>query len=135
MSRPKGSKNKPAQDTSSFFEAEATPDDAKARRLARKKEEETVSQEAPQDGSIKAARERRLARVKEKEAQTPKKAEKTSQIKGNEAPAAVSEATKESIYYFKENWTVELHNDKYRSFADGKHVFDNPTKPISAKED
>ncbi len=68
--------------------------------------------------------------MKEKEAQTPKEVEKTSQIKSREAKNEVSEADKGSIFYFKKNWTVELHNDKFKVYADGKNVYDIPTKPI-----
>ena len=116
-------------DTSIFFE-ETTPDDAKARRLARQKEEETQSQEEPQDGSIEAARERRLARLKEKEAQTPKEEKKTTPSHASASANEPTEATKSSIFYFKKNWTVELHNDKYVSYSDGKKVFETPTKPM-----
>lgn len=127
MGRPKGSKNKPAVDTSIFFE-ETTPDDAKARRLARQKEDETKSQESPQDGSIEAARERRLARIREKEVQIPKEEKKTSPSHTSASAKEPTEADKKSIFYFEKNWTVELHTDKFIYYADGKKVFESPTK-------
>lgn len=122
-------------DPSIFFEVETTPDDAKARRLARQKEDETESQEAPQDGSIEAARERRMLRLREKEAQTLKEEQKTLHNHAITAPVNPSDATKDSLFYFKNNWTVELHGDKYKVFADKKVAYEFPTKPMSSDKE
>ncbi len=117
---------------STFFD-ETTADDAKSRRLARQKEVvETVSQE---DEEKEKARKERLAKIAKKEAEkTPPAPKKTPQNEAQGSMRQASEADKEALGYFKKNFTVELHGSKYKFFADSKHIFDQPTKPVDKEE-
>lgn len=135
----------PANDVSQFFEEEVAPSDAKARRLARKKEEAPAI--TPPKSSVLEAREKRLARLKEKEAKAvvetksqkaPKKGGKSWKGKDTRAPkkdapspigASPTHVPETGIATsWKKSWEVCLEDDKWVCYADGKKVLHLPCK-------
>jgi hypothetical protein len=148
MARPKGSKNKVKTDVSSFFEEPVAPDDAKARRLARKGDS-TSAPSPTTDPSVEEVRKRRIEREKSKPVETksqeePKKVAKkpgktwkgedtvkgqeSSQNQASASARVASEEDKKALGYWERTWCSCVNDDKVEFYADDRKAFSIPLK-------